>query len=250
MNMIRALLNILLAWLLLIFGRLVIFFFLRMRVVGEENVPEGGPLIVTANHFSWFDAPLLTLCLPFRPAFLVASESQRFWFVRLYMRAFHGIPIWRGQVDRNALQMAMQRLRDGKPIGIFPEGGIDPRLADARQRGERIDSYAAHNARTDAQLTYPQPGTAYIAVQSNVPILPVGLLGTEQILQNMMRLRRTTVTVNIGKAFGPIDIQSLDKIERRRRMDLLTEEIMMRIAELFPPENRGPYRRAGVRSAA
>ena len=114
MSVLRMIPNTMLALLLLIFGRIVTLLFLRIHVEGEENVPEHGPLIVTANHFSWFDAPLLTLYLRERPAFLVASESQRFWFVRLYMRAFNGIPIWRGQVDRQAFQRALYRLREGK----------------------------------------------------------------------------------------------------------------------------------------
>lgn len=248
MNKLRILLNYTLAVMLLIFGRIVTFLFLRIKVEGAENIPAKGPLIVTANHFSWFDAPLLTLYLPERPAFLVASESQRFWFVRLYMRAFNGIPIWRGQVDRQALQRALFRLREGKAVGIFPEGGIDPRLREARLRGELITSdYTSHSSRLDAQLTHPQPGTAYLALCSQAPILPVGLMGTEQILGNILRLRRTTVTMKIGRAFRPIDVEAtLNKNERRQHMELLADEIMLRIAELFPPENRGPYRQLGA----
>ena len=249
MSVLRMIPNTMLALLLLIFGRIVTLLFLRIHVEGEENVPEHGPLIVTANHFSWFDAPLLTLYLRERPAFLVASESQRFWFVRLYMRAFNGIPIWRGQVDRQAFQRALYRLREGKAVGIFPEGGIDPRLREARLRGEQINDsdYTTHSSRLDAQLTHPQPGTAYLALWSRAPILPVGLIGTEQILGNILRLRRTHVTMKIGRAFGPLEMEpTLNRNERRQRMDMMAEEIMMRIAELFPPENRGPYRQIGV----
>jgi 1-acyl-sn-glycerol-3-phosphate acyltransferase len=251
MSILRLLQNYMLAVLLLIFGRIVALLFIRIRVEGAENVPHDGPLIVTANHFSWFDAPLLTLYLPDRPAFMVASESQRFWFVRLYMRAFNGIPIWRGQVDRQAFQRALFRLREGKSVGIFPEGGIDPRLREARMRGELIndsnDDYTTHSSRLDAQLTRPQPGTAYLALWSRAPILPVGLIGTEQILGNILRLRRTTVTMKIGRAFGPLELEpTLNKSERRQRMDMMAEEIMIRIAELFPPENRGPYRQLGA----
>ena len=200
-------------------------------------------MIIIANHFSWFDAPLLTVFLPYRPSFLVASESQRFWFVRLYMRAFQGIPIWRGRVDRTAITQALHRLRDGRAIGIFPEGGIDPRLKTLREQGEAVTSTYGHTSRSDAQLTHPEPGTAYLAIRSSATILPVGLIGTEQILGNMFRLRRTNVTVRIGEAFGPLQLEpTLGKVERRKRMDLMSEEIMARIAELFPPENRGPYR--------
>lgn len=244
MQPVKGISNFILGWSLLLFGRLAFRLLLNLKVDGLENVPKDGPLLVIANHFSWFDAPLLTLCLPFQPAFMVASESQRFWFVRMFMRAFHGIPIWRGRVDRKALSAAIERLKQGQAVAIFPEGGIDPRLAERRARGEVIieDDYG-FISRHDAQLTYAEPGTAYLALQSQARILPVALLGTEKILPNILRWRRTDVTMRIGQAFGPLTVEAtLRHNDRRRHLDQLAEQIMARIALLFPPENRGPYR--------
>jgi 1-acyl-sn-glycerol-3-phosphate acyltransferase len=242
-NLVERVLNFFLGWLLLIFGWAASRLLLNLKVEGLEHVPANGPLIVIANHFSWFDAPLLTLHLPFQPVFLVASESQRFWFVRLFMRAFHGIPIWRGRVDRTALTLTLSRLRQGRAVAMFPEGGIDPRLAERRARGEAITETYGFISREDAQLTYAEPGTAYLALQSQARILPVALLGTERILRNVMRLRRTEVILRIGPAFGPLTIEpQLQGVARRRRLQRLAELIMHRIAILFPPENRGPYR--------
>lgn len=247
MQLVKRLANFLLGWFLLIFGRAASRLLLNLRMEGVENVPPTGPLIVISNHFSWFDAPLLTLYLPFQPAFLVASESQRFWFVRLFMRAFHGIPIWRGRVDRDALSSALSRLRSGKVVGIFPEGGIDPRFAERRARGEALTNQGNENygfvSRDDAQLTYPEPGTAFLALQSQARILPVALLGTEKILGNVLRWRRTDVIVRIGPTFGPLSVEVNGQgLNRRQRLNRTAELIMHRIAALFPPENRGPYR--------
>ena len=244
MQPVKGISNFILGWSLLLFGRLAFRLLLNLKVDGLENVPKDGPLLVIANHFSWFDAPLLTLCLPFQPAFMVASESQRFWFVRMFMRAFHGIPIWRGRVDRKALSAAITRLKQGQAVAIFPEGGIDPRLAERRSRGETIveDDYG-FISRHDAQLTHAEPGTAYLALQSQARLLPVALMGTEKILPNILRWRRTHVIMRIGQPFGPLAVEStLHHNDRRRHLDQLAEQIMQRIALLFPPENRGPYR--------
>ncbi len=237
-----------LRWFLLTVGGLVARIIFKVTVVGGENLPEEGPMIVISNHFSWFDGALLTFHLPFRPAYLVAVEAQRFWPVRLYMRAFDGISVWRGRVDRKALRTALDRLRQGRAIGIFPEGGIDPGLAEQRARGELIqeplaDDYSNHAARRNAQLAPPQPGVAYLAVKSAAPILPVALIGTEQVIDNLRHWRRTPVTMRIGPLFGPLTTEEgVSKQERRRQLDAAADQLMLRLATLFPPEYQGPYR--------
>jgi 1-acyl-sn-glycerol-3-phosphate acyltransferase len=231
------------AWLVLMLGRVTANLILKVHVIGLENIPQNEPLIVTANHFSWFDAPLITIFLPVRPVFLIATESQRFWFVRWYMKLFDGIPIWRGGVDRKALRKAIDTLQRGKAIAIFPEGGINPKLAKLRAQGHQIidDGYDSL-ARANGELTHPQPGTAYLAMQSQARILPVALVGTEKILQNLARFQRTNITICVGQAFGPIAIESsLKRNEQRQALDNVAEHIMVRIACLFPQEQRGPY---------
>lgn len=245
---VRTISNFILGWSVLLFGRMAARVLLKVTVDGRDNVPKDGPLIVIANHFSWFDAPLLTLYLPFQPAFMVASESQRFWFVRMFMRISRSIPIWRGRVDRKALSAAIAHLKEGQAIAIFPEGGIDPRLTKRRARGETIvEEDYGFISRHDAQLTHSEPGTAFLAIQSQARLLPVALVGTEKILSNILRCRRTPVTVRIGPAFGPLTVETnLHKNERRRRLNELAQQIMQRVAVLFPPENRGPYRQGKV----
>ena len=72
---VKAISIFLLSWIFLVISHIVSRIILRTKVVGEQNIPEDGAVIVIANHFSWFDAPLLTLHLPCKPAFLVASET-------------------------------------------------------------------------------------------------------------------------------------------------------------------------------
>src|SRR5215213_9741318 len=120
-----------------VLGRFLSFVLFKVTVEGKENLPVSSqrPLIVIANHFSWFDAPILAIHLPFPPAFLVATESLNRWWVRAFVTLFDGIPIWRGQVDRNALRLSVEALQDGKIVGIFPEGGMNPDNRDRIARG-------------------------------------------------------------------------------------------------------------------
>jgi 1-acyl-sn-glycerol-3-phosphate acyltransferase len=228
---------------LLPFGRIFSRTILNLTIEGKENLPpQGEPVMVIANHFGWFDAPILTLHLPFQLAFLVATESQRKWWVRTFNNLFDSIPIWRGQVDRTALRNAVGTLRAGRSLGVFPEGGINPELAERVARGEQITQTRGLMSRRDGKLARAKPGIAMLAVMSNVRILPVGLLGTEAILDNLKQRRRSNVTVRIGSLFGPLTIdEQLPGRERRKHLDLLADQMMTRVAELFPLEQRGPY---------
>lgn len=231
-------------------GKILFWLLLDVKISGTENIPKTKePLILVANHFSWFDVPLLTALLPLHPVFMVATESRRLWHVRIFMSLFNGIPIWRGQVDRNAFDHAKMVLQNGGVLGVFPEGGIDPENSFKTSRGDVIlDDRYTFVSRLSGQLVKPKPGTAFLAVQTDARILPVGLIGTEKIVDNilnwrrLLRLERTVVEMKIGPAFGPLEMDpSLTGRDRRIQINNLADMIMQRIAELFPPERRGPY---------
>lgn len=235
---------------LLVLGKLLFRILLDVKITGQENIPDTDePLILVANHFSWFDVPLLTALLPLEPVFMVATESRRLWHVRMFMSLFNGIPIWRGQVDRNAFDHAKIVLQNGGVLGVFPEGGIDPaNSARTKQGNVVLDNRYTFVSRLSGQLVKPRPGTAFLAVQTDARILPVGLIGTEKILdnvlnwRNLLRLERTAVEMRIGPAFGPLTMDpTLTGRARRNQINSLADMIMRRIADLFPPERRGPY---------
>lgn len=228
---------------LLGFGRFISRFLFVIQVHGREHIPRpNGALLLISNHFSWFDPVILSLALPFAPAFLVATEAQERRWVAFFLRLFEAIPIWRGQVDRTALRTAVEMLNREKVVGIFPEGGINPELAGRVAQGEVIPELRGNAGRQKAELIRGRSGAALLAVMSNACILPVGLVGTERITGNLRRLRRTPITVCIGPPFGPLSIDpALTGQARRRQLDALTDEMMARIAELLPPENRGYY---------
>ena len=228
---------------LLLLGRILKRIFVSLTITGWENLPEKGPLIVISNHFSLFEAPLIGLTLPTIPTYMVATELQSHWFVRILFGAFDLIPVWRGKVDRAALQRALQVLGEGGIVGIMPEGGIVPDLMAAISSGEQIHRLPLEQtARQSAQLMRARPGVAYLATRASAQILPIAFLGTEKIIGNMKRLRRTKVKMIIGRPFGPLTLDaSLRGAARRRCLDELGDVMMRHLAALMPPKNRGPY---------
>ncbi|MCS7281904.1 MAG: lysophospholipid acyltransferase family protein [Anaerolineae bacterium] len=197
--------------------RLLFPLLVRVRVQGQENFPPSGPYILATNHLSVFDLPLLLMVCPHTVRAFAASKHRRNPFYALLLTAAGSIWVRRGEIDREALQGAFEVLRRGEVLGIAPEG----------TRARRV--YALQPGKT---------GAAYIATRADVPIVPVGLTGTEKIKQNLPRLRRTDVVVNIGK---PFRLPESGRV-RGPKLDKYTDLIMRRIAALLPPDYRGVYR--------
>jgi 1-acyl-sn-glycerol-3-phosphate acyltransferase len=228
---------------LVLFGRLLARFLFRLTIEGAAHAPRSPHnILVISNHFSWFDAPILSLLLPFPPAYLIAIEAQDKAWIRMLTTIFESIPIWRGQVDRTALTTAVRRLQAGGVVGIFPEGGVNPEMAELIASGQQITQLQGNMSRTDAQLIRAKSGVALLATMSGAQIMPVAIMGSQHLLQNLKRWRRTPLTIRIGPLFGPLTLDATRKGQaRRQQMDDLADEMMRQVALLFPPENRGYY---------
>ena len=201
-------------------GRLIVrmLFLLvtRWRVRGRENIPSQGPVLVVANHLNLADPPLVWVSLGRKVVFMAKEELFRSRFLSYFIRGFGAFPVHRGQLDRKALRQADQLFANGMALVTFPEG--------TRSK--------------NAQLQPAFSGSALIALRSGVPILPVGITGTERIKGVAWLLRRPQITVNIGHPFHlPPASSKLTKAELAR----LTNYMMERIAELLPLEYRGNY---------
>ena len=186
------------------------------RVRGKDNVPGHGPLLIVANHLHLADPPLIGASISRKVAFMAKEELFRSRFSSYIIRHCGAFPVRRGSLTRQALQQAEQRLVRDEAVVMFPEG----------KRSK------------NAQLQSAFPGSALIASRLGVPILPIGISGTEHIKGRTWWLRRPTITVNIGRPFYPPAAGSrLSKAELAQ----LTNSIMEHIAELLPPEYRGDY---------
>ena len=196
--------------------RVLLFLFTNWQVRGRENIPRQGGLLVVANHISLADPPVLGVSLGRKAAFVAKKELFHFRLIGYFIRGFGAFPVHRGRLDRKALRQAQQVLAQGLALIVFPEG----------RRSKK------------AQLKSAFSGTALIALRNGVPILPVGITGTEKIRGVAWLLARPQVIINIGRPFYLPPIGSrLTKVE----LTELTNSIMERIAELLPLEHRGIY---------
>jgi 1-acyl-sn-glycerol-3-phosphate acyltransferase len=197
--------------------RAVLVLFTRWEVKGSANVPQQGAFLVVANHIALPDSPVLVVSVKRQLALMAKDEVFHPAILGYLMKRFKAFPVKRGQIDRNALRTARRVLDNGMGLVMFPEG--------TRSR--------------NTQLQNAFPGAAMLASFADVPIVPVGLSGTENVKGIRFIFHRPRVTVNIGKPFRVpgLDNESFDK----SKLAEYTDDIMLHIAVLLPPEYRGQY---------
>jgi 1-acyl-sn-glycerol-3-phosphate acyltransferase len=191
----------------------------RVTLMGTENVPLGQPYLVTFNHISMFDPPLILALWPEMVEVLGASDvwakpgqGQLAWL-------YHGIQVHRGEYDRVVFDKALSVLESGRPLLMSPEGGRSHITA----------------------LRRAKPGIAFIVERANIPIVPVGIVGTtDDFFARAMRGQRPVLEMSIGK---PLHLPALEgKGEQRRESRQRNADLVMAyIAGLLPEHYRGVY---------
>lgn len=192
------------------------------HVVGLENVPSSGAVLLVSNHIGLVDPPLIGAMLPRVVHFMAKEELFHNPIVKWVVTNYHAFPVRRGEGDREAYQTTIRLLKKGEVVGIFPEG--------TRSR--------------TGTLQYAHTGAAAIAARSGVVVLPVGVSGTEQIFRWPRRVLRPKVCLVVGKPFV------IEKDEGGTKDEVLarqTERIMYAISSLLPEEYRGVYGEAKPR---
>ncbi len=182
-----------------------------VHTVGRQNVPETSPLILASNHLSWTDVPLIPAFLKRRVVYMAKEETFKArggWLVR-FLGAF---PVKRGEPDRQSLRTAEEQLKAGRILSIFPEG----------TRSKLHTLGQAH------------AGLGMIALRSGAPVLPVAIYGSEKSFTHF----RPRITIIFGE---PMILTPKGRKITREDIDQSTEQVMLRISSMLPPEYRGVY---------
>ena len=188
------------------------------KVIGAENVPRSGPVIICPNHSANLDPPMVPAFLPRGDSWSMAkSEYFKGGFITWVFRSYHSFPVVRHTADRTAIRRAFEILESGQALIIYPEG-------------TRVES---------GVLAKPEPGAGFIAQRAACPVVPVGLTGTRECLPKGARWpRRTRVSITFGKPFVVLRKRADGtKVTREDAADA----IMLEIAELLPERQRGVF---------
>jgi 1-acyl-sn-glycerol-3-phosphate acyltransferase len=189
-----------------------VYLLVRVKVEGRERVPKRGPVILACNHRSFLDSIFIPMVVHRRVTFVAKAEyfddAKTAWF----FRGCGQIPIRRegGSASERALASATEVLQKGGVFGIYPEG--------TRTR--------------DGFLHRGHTGIARLAMRNNAPIVPIGMIGSDEVQpvdRRMPNLFRR-VTIRFGE---PIDPQRYAGQENEHlALRELTDEVMFEIGEL------------------
>lgn len=181
----------------------------HVEVIGRENVPMTGGVIICANHVSYMDPPTLGCSAP-RPArFMAKIELFETPILGSLIRWCHAFPVHRGTADRTALKTAIETVQAGMAVAMFPEG----------------------KRSLDGTLLEAEAGVGMIVLRSNAVVIPCALVDTEKFLPpHSFLLRFSRVKVVFGK---PIEYADLRQTGGRTAVDEVSKRIMAGIGELL-----------------
>ena len=188
----------------------------RLIIRGSERLPVTGPVIICANHTSYLDALLLSLCTPRQVRFMVFRDFYDHPFLGFFIRRGGGIPVSQNGTDAEAFKTALSVLKQGNVIGIFPEGRLSRTGLTSQGR----------------------PGAALLAAISGAPLVPVTIAGAFFIYPKGKMLPRPgniRVTIHV-----PVTVEPGRKKDHVY-LQYVTDRLMRRIGKMV----RGYYRIRG-----
>jgi 1-acyl-sn-glycerol-3-phosphate acyltransferase len=189
------------------------------------NVPRSGPLLMVSNHVGAIDPAIIGAWTPRAVWFMAKAELFNGSWAWL-MRGYHAFPVVRHSPDRTALRRALDLLKQGSAVVLFPEG----------HRSE------------DARLLRAEPGAGFIARRSGAPLMPIAITGSQNVLgRHQVIPRRAEVALTFGEPFQlPERNRDGSPMDHQQSADYL----MTKIAQLLPFEYQGEYASSSLPKSA
>jgi 1-acyl-sn-glycerol-3-phosphate acyltransferase len=186
------------------------------RISGLENLPASGPAILMINHIAFIDPVVVLGNLPRNIVPLAKAEVYRIPVWGIFPWLWDVIPVHREELDRRALERALQVLAAGEMILIAPEAHRHPALGQARE------------------------GVAYLGHKSGAPIIPVAIESTPgyPTLMGPWNRRKAGAYFRLGR---PIHFKPRAGRPRREDLRLMTDEVLYQLAAMLPEQRRGYY---------
>jgi len=182
----------------------------RVKVVGKHNIPRSGAFVVAPIHRSNVDIPLVGLITKRRLRFMGKDSLWKKKPAATLLSALGGFPVTRGSADREALKRCIQVLEAGEPLVLFPEG--------TRKSGPVVQPL--------------MDGSAYIAVKAGVPIIPVGVGGTEGVMPKGAKfLRPKKCVLVVGEPIS-VALDAEGRVPRSAVKDVTTK-LSLELQRLF-----------------
>jgi 1-acyl-sn-glycerol-3-phosphate acyltransferases len=143
----------------------------KVEVIGLNNMPETGGCIICPNHKSNIDPPLVACFVNRTVYYMAKQELFENIFFSIILKALGAFPVKRGTSDISAIKYSMKLLKEGKVLGIFPEG--------TRSR--------------NGELGQAEPGVAMLAIKMKVPVVPVAIIGNYKLFSK--------ITIKLGASY-------------------------------------------------
>lgn len=170
----------------------------RIEIIGVEHFPKDEGVLLCANHIHNFDPPVVGITAPRPVVFMAKEEIFRVPILKTIVKKLNAFPVKRGMSDREALRKGIAVLKEGKVLGIFPEG-------TRSKTGELMKGMA---------------GVGFFALRTDAAVVPCAIIGPYKIFRKLK--------VVYGK---PIDLAKLK--EEKKNAEEVTEVIMSHIQELL-----------------
>jgi 1-acyl-sn-glycerol-3-phosphate acyltransferase len=183
----------------------------RVEVKGRDNIPRTGSYVIAPVHRSNIDT-LLTGCLTRRRVRFMGKDSLwKYGWSGALFSSLGGFPVHRGTPDREALRICEEAVRGGEPVVLFPEG--------TRQSGPLVRPLFE--------------GAAFVAARAGVPVVPVGIGGSEWAMpKGSKRINPVKVVMVVGEPIYPPARAEGSRVSRRSVTELTTA-LAGRLQELF-----------------